>query len=160
VLRSCAERSVAGRVPNRAHVSDTARHPGVEQFGEHFQLSCRVSLLIGYSTDFIRAAPILADSIDSFALRSGSISEVDARNGEVCFTPMTGHRPHRRSLPKSAKKRHQPEWASSICRITPSREVSICSPAGTEFGLGRRYHRLDHGHSPAADSRAGSWPRN
>jgi hypothetical protein len=40
---------------------------GVEQFSEHFQVRCRVSLLIGYSTDFIRAAPILADSIDSFA---------------------------------------------------------------------------------------------
>jgi hypothetical protein len=36
----------------------------------------------------------------------GSISEVDARNGEVCFTPMNGHRPHGRSLPKSARRRH------------------------------------------------------
>jgi hypothetical protein len=40
---------------------------GVEQFSHHFQVRFRVSLLIGYSTDFFRAAPILADSIDSFA---------------------------------------------------------------------------------------------
>jgi hypothetical protein len=54
---------------------------GVEQFSEHFQVRCRVSLLIGYSTDFFRAAPIFADSIDSFAqVRSGSKSEIHAIN--------------------------------------------------------------------------------
>jgi hypothetical protein len=54
-------------------------------------------------------------------------------------------------------KRHQPEWASlRICRITPSREVSTCSPAGHRIWPDRRYHRLGHGHSAAADSRVGS----
>ena len=35
-----------------------------------------------------------------------------------------------------------------------------CSRAGHRIWPAGRYHRLDHGQSPAADSRAGSWPRN
>jgi hypothetical protein len=31
---------------------------------------------------------------------------------------------------------------------------------GTGIWPSGRYHQLNHGHSPAADSRAGSWPRN
>jgi len=34
-----------------------------------------------------------------------------------------------------------------IYRITPSREVPICSRAGHRIWPGRRYHRLDHGHA-------------
>src|SRR6266702_7525669 len=33
-----------------------------------------------------------------------------------------------------------------------------CSRAGHRIWPAGRYHRLDHGQSPAADSRAGSWP--
>jgi hypothetical protein len=108
-----------------------------------------------------RAAPVL-NPLSARCLAGAQLPRLRA-------LALFGRRPVQRAerfvVPASKnqhKKRHQPEWGilRMICRTTPIRGVPICSRAGHRIWLGRRYHRLDHGHSPAADSRAGLGPGN
>ena len=61
---------------------------------------------------------------------------------------------------------HQPTGAAGPFRanngLMQAQETANPRPAAVGHGIwpAGRYHRLDHGQSPAADSRAGSWPRN
>ena len=89
-------------------VASTAIRFLVSGFRETEAYIQRLRIFEGHLSISARQRSLAAD------FRQGvTISEVDARNGEVCFTPMNGHRPHGRSLPKSSRL-HAPQQMTSL----------------------------------------------
>jgi hypothetical protein len=107
---------------------------GVEQFSEHFQVRCRVSLLIGHSTDFFRAAPILADSIEFCSKAApGPFSDLSGRGCEVRFTSMKPTSPVRAI--RSEKCQSTKSLRSSPLRGVKSREAGSQLREASDSGV-------------------------